>query len=56
MTLSPLSDVSRLDTLTSLAYELLDAHQDTIDLAASRREQRWQLHLDYLRALGRTGR
>ena len=56
MTPAPLTDRSRVDTLTVLVYELLDAHQDTIELAASRPEQQWRLHLDYLRDLGRTGR
>jgi hypothetical protein len=56
MTLAPLTDGSRLDALTALVYELLDAHQDTIELAARLPEQRWQLHLDYLRDLGRAGR
>lgn len=56
MTASPPADGSRVDALTILVYELLDAHQDTIELAASRPEQRWRLHLDYLRDLGRAGR
>jgi len=42
--------------LITLVYELLDAHQDTLQLAADRREERWRAHLDYLRALQRTGR
>jgi len=41
----------------ALVYELLDAHADTADLAADLRwEPRWTAHLDYLRALQRTGR
>jgi hypothetical protein len=40
-----------------LVYELLDAHADTAELAAEPRgEPRWAAHLDYLRALQRTGR
>jgi hypothetical protein len=41
----------------ALVYELLDAHADTADLAAElRSEPQWSAHLDYLRALQRTGR
>jgi hypothetical protein len=41
----------------ALVYELLDAHADTADLAADLRDEpRWAAHLDYLRALQRTGR
>jgi hypothetical protein len=43
-------------TLITLVYELLDAHQDTLHLAADRREEAWRAHLEYLRALQRTGR
>jgi len=40
--------------LTALAYELLDAHADTIELRlASADALRWAVHLDYLRALYR---
>lgn len=42
--------------LTAVVYELLDAHQDTVELAGSRPEESWQAHLDYLRALQRKGR
>jgi hypothetical protein len=56
MTLAPLGDASRLDALTALIYELLDAHQDTIELAEPFADRCWRAHLDYLRALGRTGR
>jgi hypothetical protein len=35
---------------------LLDAHRDTIELAADLPDERWLPHLDYLRALQRTGR
>lgn len=44
------------EQLTALVYELLDAHLDTLDLAENLLEERWQAHLDYLRALQRTGR
>ncbi len=41
--------------LLTLAYELLDAHLDTIELRLSDEgELRWRAHLDYLRALLRT--
>jgi hypothetical protein len=41
----------------ALVYELLDAHADTADLAAELpHDPRWAAHLDYLRALQRTGR
>jgi hypothetical protein len=44
-------------TLAELVYELLDAHQDTAELFASMAPARsWEVHLDYLRALQRTGR
>jgi hypothetical protein len=40
-----------------LIYELLDAHSDTAQLAAaSELDDSWAAHLDYLRALQRTGR
>jgi hypothetical protein len=42
--------------LIALGYELLDAHLDTIDLAAEMPEDAWRAHLDYLRVLQRTGR
>ena len=45
--------------IEALVYELLDAHADTADLAAElgwNGDQRWSLHIDYLRALQRTGR
>lgn len=42
--------------LTAVVYELLDAHRDTVELAASLHEDSWQAHLDYLRALQRKGR
>jgi hypothetical protein len=41
----------------TLVYELLDAHADTADLAAELvSEPLWAAHLDYLRALQRSGR
>jgi hypothetical protein len=45
-------------TAAALIYELLDAHYDTAELAEdlSDHDERWQAHLDYLRALQRTGR
>lgn len=42
--------------LTELVYELLDAHEDTAELAAGLGDLAWALHLDYLRALQRRGR
>ena len=43
--------------LAALAYELLDAHADTAQLADDLPyELSWAAHLDYLRALQRKGR
>jgi hypothetical protein len=43
--------------LTTLVYELLDAHDDTVRLAGeSPRDESWQVHLHYLRDLQRVGR
>ena len=42
--------------LVALVYELLDAHHDTVELGAELADDRWQAHLDYLRALQRKGR
>ena len=43
--------------LAALAYELLDAHADTAQLADGLPSDRsWAAHLDYLRALQRRGR
>jgi hypothetical protein len=43
--------------LVALAYELLDAHSDTSQLADGLAYDRaWAAHLDYLRALQRKGR
>jgi len=41
-----------------LIYELLDAHDDTAQLASATGvlEPAWRAHLDYLRALQRKGR
>jgi hypothetical protein len=43
--------------LAELAYELLDAHADTAQLADGLScDPSWAAHLDYLRALQRAGR
>lgn len=42
-----------LELLTALSYELLDAHRDTIELAADLPGDPWRAHVDYLRALRR---
>lgn len=43
--------------LAALTYELLDAHVDTARLADGLTcDPSWEAHLDYLRALQRTGR
>lgn len=45
------------EALTRLAYELLDAHDDTTRLADELTDdRRWRIHLDYLRDLQRTAR
>jgi hypothetical protein len=44
------------DEITALMYELLDAHDDTARLATGLGDVAWAIHLDYLRALQRTGR
>jgi hypothetical protein len=45
------------EQLTLLVDELLDAHEDTVRLAAGLVvDWRWQAHLCYLRELGRLGR
>lgn len=50
-------DAETAADLTSLAYELLDAHADTASLAASlASDPAWAAHLDYLRSLQRAGR
>ncbi len=44
-------------SLAALAYELLDAHADTAQLADGlANDPVWAAHLDYLRALQRTSR
>lgn len=51
------SEVAAREHLTCLAYELLDAHDDTARLAAELSlDPRWHVHLDYLRDLQRIGR
>ncbi len=43
--------------LTELVYELLDAHGDTVMLAAEPVDgAEWRAHLEYLRGLQRVGR
>ncbi|MBV9050197.1 MAG: hypothetical protein JOY58_18150 [Solirubrobacterales bacterium] len=42
--------------LTRLVYELLDAHDDTVQLAHEGAVEEWQWHLRYLRDLQRVGR
>ena len=44
------------ELLTAVVYELLDAHQDTVDLAQDLPDEPWRAHLEYLRALQRRGR
>jgi hypothetical protein len=52
-----LTGAGSVDYLTSLVYELLDAHQDTTRLAEGAAEEvSWAAHLDYLRDLQRVGR
>ena len=48
---------TKASDIVVLVYELLDAHVDTIKLAAepAGRED-WAVHLDYLRDLQRVGR
>lgn len=53
---SHLPPARTLELLITLGYELLDAHLDTIDLAAELPDDAWRAHLDYLRALQRAGR
>jgi len=50
--------MARLDIeLALLVDELIDAHEDTLRLAAGTApEWRWDAHLCYLRELGRLGR
>ena len=50
-------DSAAAASLAALAYELLDAHADTAQLADDLPFDRsWAAHLDYLRALQRKGR
>src|SRR5215813_6770289 len=50
-------DSAAAASLAALAYELLDAHADTAQLADGLPYDRsWAAHLDYLRALQRAGR
>ena len=44
------------DQFAALVYELLDAHQDTLELARDLPQASWRAHLEYLRALQRKGR
>ena len=41
---------------SALVYELLDAHDDTAQLAAGLGDVAWEIHLEYLRVLQRRGR
>lgn len=51
------STPSTEQALVSLAYELLDAHDDTARLIRSDAGgEAWPAHLDYLRCLQRRGR
>jgi hypothetical protein len=46
-----------LPRVTALIYELLDAHDDTAQMAAGLEcDPSWHAHLSYLRALQRKGR
>ena len=50
-------DSAAAASLAALAYELLDAHADTAQIADGLAYDRsWAAHLDYLRALQRKGR
>ena len=51
------SGAPAISEVTTLVYELLDAHLDTTLLAAGlEQDLLWSAHLDYLRALQREGR
>jgi hypothetical protein len=52
----PRIDAGSAADLIGLVYELLDAHEDTADLADGLGDLAWELHLDYLRTLQRRGR
>jgi hypothetical protein len=57
MRLRASTDAEAAAGLALLAYELLDAHADTAQLAGGLAYDRsWAAHLDYLRALQRKGR
>lgn len=47
---------TRASLLIDLAYELLDAHSDTMALASELRDPAWEAHAEYVRALQRRGR
>ncbi len=48
--------VTKVQYLTELVYELLDAHEDTTRIAEPlAADPQWQMHLDYLRGLQRVG-
>ena len=50
-------EVTPVEYLTELVYELLDAHEDTTRLADElAADPCWASHLDYLRGLQRVGR
>ena len=54
MTVFDLAPTTRAVELERLVHELLDAHEDTVDLAtAPATPVEWQVHVDYLRALQR---
>lgn len=54
---TPVSTLVADERLVRLVYELLDAHSDTATIAPEHPlDPAWQAHLDYLRALQRTGR
>jgi hypothetical protein len=49
--------LARAEDITTLVYELLDAHDDTARLAEHlESDQRWGAHLAYLRDLQRVAR
>jgi hypothetical protein len=50
------SDAQSTSLLIDLVYELLDAHSDTVDLAAEMNDPDWEAHTEYVRALQRRGR
>jgi hypothetical protein len=57
--MTALTQQQAVGQLEALVYELLDAHDDTAQLAAEgglASDLRWEVHLDYLRELQRVGR